>query len=234
MSNYYCTNSGVENENQQESCGCEQSGGGAPIHGCCCPCAEDFRKALGLLCSPRLQPLVDFAAFSFITDNYVLGTAIADTSAVPVSAAPSDNLTDPAARFTCGGDSCESLTVSGTLYPAVAASAPLTTSVTQAALCQLDAITFDASDIDEGAAANFQTLSQRLGQCLRPQKPQECTSVAEALTSAAAVRASTITAGPLVVENSTIIGQLGNVLVMANAASNRFYLICANKVGVIG
>lgn len=197
----------------------------------CCPCGEDFREALSLICCPQLQGLIDTAAYAFITDNFVLGTPIA---AAPAGTAPADNLTAPAATYVCGGDNCESLTVSGALYPTTVDGAALGTIVTQVALCRLDAISFDAADTGEGTAANFQVISQFLGQRLRPKRPQECTSVAEALTSAAAVRASTLTAGPLVVQNSAILGQVGNVLVMANATDTRFYFICADKVDFMG
>lgn len=174
---------------------------------------------------------MDTATFAFVTDNYILGTPI---GAAPDGTAPSDNLTAPAATFVCGGDNCESLTVSGTLYPATPDGAALATLVSQVALCRLGAIAFDATETGDGATANFQTISQFLGQRLRPKKPQECTTIAEALTGAAAVRASTVTVGPLVVQNSAIIGRVGDVLVMANSTDNRFYFICANKVDFMG
>ena len=69
---------------------------------------------------------------------------------------------------------------------------------------------------------------------LRSKKPQACTNLADALTNAAAIRASTVTTGPLIVQNSTILGQLGDILVMANSTDNRFYLICANKIDFMG
>ena len=209
---------------------CAQSNN-EPQHSCCCPCAENFRTALELICCPHLQGLVDTASYAFITENYVLGTPIA---AAPAGTAPADNLTDPAATYVCGGDNCESLTVSGTLYPTTVEGAALGTIVTQVALCRLSAIAFEASAADEGATANFQTISQFLGRRLRPRKPQDCTGLAEALVSASAVRASTLTAGPLVVQNSAILGKIGDVLVMANATDNRFYFICADKVDFMG
>lgn len=229
MSNYFCTNSG------RDCCGCpppcpppQQQ---PPAAGC--PCAEYFRKALDLLCSPRLRPLVNFAAFTFVTDYYVLGSGL---EAPTVGTVPDDNLTAPAGSYVCGGDSCESLTVSGLLYPSQPDATPTEVTVTQVALCRLNAIVFDAAaDTVDPTTDNFQTLSQSLGQLLRPQKPQDCgSSLADALTSAAAVRASTVTSGPLIVQNSTIIGQLGDLLVMANSTDSRFYLICANKIDFMG
>ena len=235
MNNYFCTNSGFDcNCQPQQSCqNCQpcQPCQEQTQTSCCCSCKEDFRKALELICCPQLQGLVDTASFAFVTDDYVLGTPI---SAAPAGTTPADNLTDPAATYVCGGDNCESLTVSGTLYPTTVEGAALGTVVTQVALCQLDAISFDASDAGDGTDANFQTISQFLGQLLRPRKPHDCTCVADALASAAAVRASTVTVSPLVVQNSTILGQIGSVLVMANATDNRFYFICADKIAFFG
>lgn len=249
MNNYFCTNTGRDCNcppqppcppqqmpcpPQQPPCPpqqCQSCNEPQPQHGCCCPCAENFRTALELVCCPQLQGLIDTATYSFITENYVLGTPIA---AAPDGTAPGDNLTEPAATYVCGGDNCESLTVSGALYPTTVDGAALGTIVTQVALCRLSALSFDASATEEGAAANFQTISQFLGQRLRPKKPQDCTSLAEALVSASAVRASTLTAGPLIVQNSAILGKIGNVLVMANATDNRFYFICADKVDFMG
>lgn len=236
MSNYFCTNSG-----RDCGCACPPPCPPQPPQPPCpqeppvtgsCPCAADFRRALDLLCGPQLRSLVDFNTFAFVTDYYVLGTALAATTA---GTAPDDNLDAPAGSYVCGGDSCEALTVSGTLYPPEVGGTALASTVTQVALCRLNAIAFDAAAGTDGtAAANFQTLSQTLGQLLRPRKPQDCVSIADALTNAAAVRASTITAGPLVVANSTIIGQLGDILVMANSTDNRFYFVCANRIDFMG
>lgn len=237
MNNYFCTNSGRDcncpppQQQPCQNCPPQPCPEPQPQRSCCCSCGEDFRRALDLICCPQLQGLVDTAAFSFITDNYVLGTPISEA---PAGTAPADNLTDPAATFICGGDNCESLTVSGTLYPTTVGGAALATIVTQVALCRLLAISFDAADTGDGAEANFQIISQILGQRLRPEKPQECTSIVEALTSAAAVRASTLTVGPLIVQNSAILGQVGDVIVMANATDDRFYFICADKVEFMG
>ena len=224
MSNYLCTNSGRD-------CGCPapcppQPGPSEP-HGC--PCSEDFRRVLDLLCSPRLRTLIQFNSFAFVTDFYILGSALA---APPAGTAPGDNLDTPAGSFVCGGDSCEALTVSGSLYPPIVGATALTTTVTQVALCQLNAISFDAAE--DTAGTNFQTISQTLGQLLHSKKPQACTNLADALTNAAAIRASTVTTGPLIVQNSTILGQLGDILVMANSTDNRFYLICADKIDFMG
>lgn len=240
MSNYFCTNSGRDC-NCQPPCPqpCQQPNP-QPCQQACpqpsspyCPCSEDFRQALDLLCSPRIQPLVDFNTFAFVTGHYVLGSAL-DT--LVAGTAPGDNLATPAGSYVCGGDSCEALTVSGLLFPTEVGATALEATVTQVALCRLYAIAFEAATDagGDGSESNFQSISQILGQLLRPKKPQDCSNLADALANAAAVRTSTVTAGPLVVENSTIIGQLGDILVMANSTDNRFYFICANKIDFMG
>lgn len=228
MSNYFCTNNGCQPPCPQPCPPTPQTDSCA-----CCSCGEDFRRALSLLCSRQIQPLVNFAAFAYITDYYVLGTAL---TAPIAGTAPADNLDAPTGTYVCGGDSCETITVSGALYAPTTGSTALAAIVTQAALCRLKAIAFDALAIDGDPTANFQTISQLLSQLLRPQKPQDCcgTSMADAMTNAAVVRASTVVAGPLVVENSTILGQVGNVLVMANATDSRFYFICADDIDFVG
>ena len=35
-------------------------------------------------------------------------------------------------------------------------------------------------------------------------------------------------------ENSTILGQMGDILVIANSTDSRFYFICANKIDFMG
>lgn len=226
LSNYFCTNSGSCNP-----CQPPQPPKPPVPPSRSCPCGEDFRRLLELLCGQQLRSLVDFSSFAFVSDFYVLGTALAATTG---GTAPADNLGAPAANYVCGSDNCETVTVSGTLYaPSVGATA-LEATVTQAALCRLTAIAFGAAGDSDTVAANFQSVSQIFSQLLRTCRPQECGSMGEALTNAAAIRASTVAAGPLIVENSVILGQLGNILVMANSTNNRFYFLCADKIDFIG
>ncbi len=231
MNNYFCTNNGCVPCQGQQPCPPQQQ----PCPSPCqpeppqkpvCPCSDDFRQLLNLICSETLRPLVDFATFAFVTDFYVLGSAL---EALTAGATPADNLATPAATYVCGSDNCGTISVSGLLYPPETGGTALTPTVTQVALCRMKALAFAASATDD-AAANFQTISQTLGQALRPARPKPCNSLVDALTGAAAVRTSTVVAGPLVIANSAIIGQLGDVLVMANSTDNRFYFICANQI----
>ena len=45
---------------------------------------------------------------------------------------------------------------------------------------------------------------------------------------------ATLAAGPLLVENALVLGQLGKLLVLANSTDGRFYLVCADKIDFIG
>lgn len=184
---------------------------------------------LNLLCCQNLSAAVNFNAFVFFSDYYVLGSTLSGPAG---NTGPSDNIAKPAASYLCGGDGCETITVSGSLYAPVPNAEALPSVVTQAALCSLKAISFDAAGGDPN---NFQLISQTLTQMLRPcHTPPCCPCLATALTSAASSRTATIAAGSLVVENGTILGQLGNVLVLSNSTDNRFYLICANAIDFIG
>lgn len=225
MSNYFCTNSGNCNP-----CPPQQPPK-PPAPPTACPCGEDFRRLLELLCGQQLQSLVNFSSFAFVSDFYVLGTALTTPAG---TTAPGDNLDAPAASYVCGGDNCETVTVSGILYAPTVGATALEATVTQAALCRLSAIAFGAAGDGDTAAANFQSIRQIFSQLLRSRRPQECCSIGDALTNAAAVRASTVAVGPLIVENSVILGQLGNILVMANSTDNRFYFLCADKINFIG
>lgn len=238
MSNYFCTNSGrdcnfCQQDCQQQSHECCQQ----QSHECCqqseCPCGEEFRHALDFLCDSALRSLIDFDAFAFLTDFFLLGTSL---QATICGTAPDDNLNDLNGSLVCGGDSCETIQVSGPLHYPIPNTAALNASISQVVLCQLNAIAFDAASTGDGQESNFQTIRHTLSRLLKPRHDQDCccSSIAEALTSAAAVRTTTLTAGPLLVKNAAILGQIGDILVLANSADYRFYLVCANKIAFLG
>jgi hypothetical protein len=219
LNNYFCTQNGCA------PCAPQQP------QTCRCACGQNYRQLLDRLCCDGLRPLIDFSSFAFVSDHYVLGSAL---TTLPDGSAPGDNLAAPLGTYVCGSDTSETVTVSGLLYPPDITGTALTATVTQAVLCRIKAIAFDALAVDGDAAPNFQTISQTLSRFLRPNRPPECGSMIDALTGAAAIRTSTVAAGPLIVENSAILGQLDNVLVMANSTDNRFYFICADQIDFIG
>ena len=121
LSNYFCTNSGCNSCQLQPVCPPE-----APR----CACGDDFRKLLHLICGSQLRPLINFAAFAVVSDFYILGTTL---DAPVAGTAPDDNLAAPAGTYVCGSDSCETVTVSGSLYaPEVGGTALATASTSSA------------------------------------------------------------------------------------------------------
>lgn len=224
MNQHYCTTGGCDcpTPRQQPCQTCPTEAASR------CSCADDFRTLLGILCGPQLRGLIDFAAFGFVTDSYLLGITLIEPT---VGTTPGDNLAGLTGTYVCGSAGCDAVAVSGELALAAVGAAPAALPVTQVALCRLDAIAFTVSGVVE---TNFQTVSQTLSQLLEPRKPNCCDTVAGSLLGAAAARTATVTAGPLAVYNSVVLGTLGDVLVLANSTDSRFYLVCADKIGFIG
>lgn len=219
--NNYCTNGGCR------SC--------PPANCCDCPCGKDLHRALGLLCCAQLQPLINFDAFAFVSGYYILGSA---TTTLTVGTAPSDNLDAPAGSYVCGGNSCSTASVSGAVY-SPAGTAATGSTVSLASLCAATAVAFDAAPATATAtqAENFQAARQLLSQLLRPQPhPSDCCTEGSLLNSltTAAQQTVSLAAGPLLLENAAVLGELGSVLVLANSTDFRFYLVCANKIDFIG
>lgn len=228
MNQHYCTTGGCDCPTPRpQSCqSCNQ-----PEPTARCGCADDFRTLLGIICGPQLRGLVDFTAFGFITDQFLMGTTLEDPT---VGTVPGDNLAGITGSYVCGSAGCDAIAASGDLALAAVGATPVAVPVTQVALCRLDAIAFSVNG-DEDAAANFQTLTQTLGQLLEPRKNTCCSdTVAGSLLGAAAARSATVTAGPLAVFNAAVLGTLGDVLVLANSTDLRVYFVCADKIAFIG
>ena len=227
MNQYYCTTGGRE---------CPPCGHPNPPpqpQPTRCACADAYRALLDLLCSPRLTGLINQSAFAFIGSDYLVGAST--TPITPSEAAPNDNLSALSGSFTCG-NGCDTIAAAGDLSAAAAGSEPAAIGITQGVLCNLSAIAFDALATDTTQTANFQTISQVLSQALHPNSAQlPCpASGAGTLLRSAAARTVTLTAGPLVLRGVTVLGELGDVLVLSNSADNRFYLVCADTIGFFG
>ncbi len=202
-----------------------------PPQPCGCPCGDSFRQALDLLCSQQFYGLVDFGAFAFISDYYLLGASV---EAPAGGSAPGDNLTALSATYRCGSCGCETAAASGQLFPPTVGGLAQAGTVSQAALCRLTAVAFDAADdASLTSTANYQAILQIFNQMLRPSSPQTCVSIADSLT-AGVTHTATLAAGPLLVENVLVLGQWGKLLVLANSTDERFYLVCADKIDFIG
>ncbi|HCO61943.1 MAG TPA: hypothetical protein DIT49_00270, partial [Clostridiales bacterium] len=96
----------------------------------------------------------------------------------------------------------------------------------------------------EATTRNFRCLKQLLAQRLTPCNQRcgtcACNCDCEGCCCAAGVlgvlgdnnlsRRVTLAAGTLVVRNVTLLGTLGNVLVLANDTDQRIYFVCATQV----
>ena len=216
--------------------------------GCCCK--QSFRAALQLLCSSRIADLVNFNAAAFLTDSYLAGTTQTTAPTTP-STTPSDNLNTPTGSFLRFSPcTCDLLDIDAQVNTPPAASAGIT--ATQVSLCQLAAVVLQAAEgtaegnltAAEATTRNFRCLKQLLAQRLTPCNQRcgtcACNCDCEGCCCAAGVlgvlgdnnlsRRVTLAAGTLVVRNVTLLGTLGNVLVLANDTDQRIYFVCATQV----
>lgn len=234
----------------EASCPCSQNQPVTPeVEPDCC-CKASMAEALRLLCSERLAELVDFNAFFFLTDSLAVGSPLS------VPGADTDNITTPTAtleRFSpCN---CDLLDVNGTAYFAV----PGTTSVAmeavdQLTLCSLKAVAFQILEADcprDCGDSNYDRAVRAIRRAIRAEggstgacgtcgahcNCDDCccaAGIVRELSTRNLSRMATLTAGPLVLQNVTVLGSLGSALVLADEALSRFYLVCANAVEAIG
>ena len=171
---------------------------------------------------------------------------------------PSDNLgklTGSFRRFApC---TCDLLDIDAGLY--TAGGKPCGFTANQVSLCQLDAVVIQgAGAAAKGglfageAAKDFRCLCDRLAQRLGPAGDvcgqgscacscacdgRDCCCAAGLLDTLARNNLSrrvSLTAGLLVLRNVTLLGAVGNVLVLCNDADCRLYFVCVNSVQFVG
>ena len=186
------------------------------------------------------------------------GTAENTTVGTPVlTVTPADNLGTLAGSFRRFAPyNNDLLDISADLYSATGTVVGLT--ATQVSLCELDAVVIQgAAAAAEGeltaaevAARNFQFVRQLLSQRLNPCggcgqdypcacacDSRDCCCAAGLLSTLAQNNLSrrvSLAAGLLVLQNVTLLGSVGNVLVLSNDADNRLYFVCVNSVQFIG
>lgn len=213
----------------------------------CLCCKLSLRDALKLLCCGGISELVNYDAFAFLTEASVIG-------ATPVALAETDTdnlgtLTGTFRRFSAC--SCDTIDIAGTVLT------PFGTAIdaSGASLCALSAIVFDllpapAPDPDAAFPADTDALRYRRVRELL-QKQLSCTSdpcgacrcqcdcsddcccaegILNTLSGASLSARTTLTAGLLAVRGVTVLGTVGNVLVLANETLRRFYFVCAAKI----
>lgn len=234
------------------SCPCgggNHGGSNGGEEGCTC-CKASMRQALRLLCSNQISDLLDFDGFAFVTDDLVVG-------AQPVTMGPmaKDNLSELSGTFRRFSPcNCDLIDIEGTAYGPFGS----LIEVDQATLCSLSAIVFQ---VTEGASApcscdclntrearyrrvrdllqcELNTFSRACGECVCH---CDCTDdcccaegVLAALSGLSLNKRATLIAGLLALRNVTVLGTIGNVLVLGNDEEYRFYFVCANKVEMLG
>lgn len=259
MNEYFCTGA-HQRPGANQSCGCNQNSGrddrqgsgnpgcnpcpAEPIHGNReqdCPCRRGLVQALQMLLRSGLSTLVDFQAFAFITDDFLVGT----TFVAPTTCAPAyDNLATPFtgsfSRFTpCA---CDYIDVTG---PVSLPTEPTCTGLTAGRLnlCDITAISFgvtgdDATTITENyqqARRIFQTLLQPGCQNPCPPYPDPCDEpcrcdCGEMDNIGGSV---SLVADGLVLGNVTVLGNIGKLLVLANDTDQRFYFVCSDEAAIV-
>ena len=172
---------------------------------------------------------------------------------------PSDNLgklTGSFRRFApC---TCDLLDIKAKLYTAAEKSCGFTAN--QVSLCHLDAVVIQGAGAaakgdlfaGEEAERNFRCLCDRLAQRINPAGDvcaqgscpcscacdgRDCCCAAGLLSTLAQNNLSrrvSLTAGLLVLKNVTLLGTVGNVLVLCNDADERLYFVCVNSVQFVG
>ena len=206
-----------------------------------CCCKASMAEALRLLCDPTLASLVDFDAFFFLTDSLAIGGAL------NVPTTTTDNLAAISASFRRFSPcNCDLLDVGGTAYFANPGSASVALAdVDQVSLCAVRAVAFQLSPAEDDPATTaaccepYQVALRSIrraiqaeggsttacGTCAAHCDCDNCccnAGILAELSTRNLSRLATLTAGPLVLQNVTVVGSLGSVLVLTDEDSERF------------
>ena len=152
--------------------------------------------------------------------------------------------------------SCDLLDIDAQLYTPGGKSCSF--AANQVSLCELDAVVIQGAagcpegelTADEAAARNFRCLrtllAQRLNPCGDPCAQSCCSCACDGRDCCCAAgllstlaqnnlsRRVSLAAGLLLLQNVTLLGTVGNVLVLANDTDKRLYFVCVNSVQFIG
>lgn len=224
------------------ACGCAS----ADDDGDKCCCKASMAEALQLLCGETMGSLVDFDAFFFLTDALALGSPLF------IPGDDIDNIRMPTAslrRFSpCN---CNLLDVDGTAYFTIPGfDGVALETVNQLSLCAIKAIAFQIASSCDGECEDsayrravrtirraIQSEGGSTGNCGAYCDCDDCCCASGVLTELATrnlSRTATLTVGPLVLQNVTVLGSVGSVLVLASEELERFYFVCTNAVETLG
>ena len=243
MNDYFCTGSPRPCP-EQEACSAPpprpQPEPPAPPRPESCASRGGFVQALQMLLRTGLSALVDFQAFAFVTEDFLVGDSlIAATPAVTAYDNLAATLAGSFNRFSpCA---CDFIDVTGTVYLPTATAADAVTGLTASRLnlCDLTAVAFGVEpDAPEATTTNFaaaRSLMQRLlqGPCRPdcPPYPDPCEEQCHCHCNADDFLGGSVSlvADSLLLANVTVLGKVGGVLVLANEADSRFYFVCAEN-----
>lgn len=219
-----------------------------PLPTCCCKAS--MVEALRLLCGSELAALVDFDAFFFLTDSLAVG------SPLNVPCSKPDNIECPEASFRRFSPcNCDLIDVDGDAYFAIPGdSCTALEDVEQLSLCSVKAVAFDLNDPEcpetcENAV--YRRAARLLRRAIRSEDGttgscapcgahcdcDDCCCDEGLLTELATRNLSrqvTLTVGPLVLQNVTVLGSVGSVLVLASEEEQRIYFVCVSQVEALG
>jgi len=213
------------------------------------------------LCDQQISSLLDFDATAFLTDTYSAGAALEPPSRSGShcpSDMPTDNLPDTLTgtfrRFS--PNNCDLIDVDAAVFNA---DGDEVFTATQLSLCHLDAVVIQGAaataegdfNATEATARNFRCVRSRLARRLNPCDDScspvcscscvcdsgDCCCAAGLLATLAQNNISrrvSLVAGLLVLTGVTLLGTVGNVLVLSNDTDNRLYFVCVNSVQFIG
>lgn len=234
----------------EKFCPCSHRPAPQPSQDCCCKRA--MAEALRLLCDPLLAELVDFNTFFFLTDSLTVGGALTVPSP---STTPADNIESAEASFhrfsPCNNDLLE---IDATAYFATPLDDVIALEdVDQLSICALKAVAFeliDLEDTEENSSAYRRAIralrrtldseggdTSACGSCAAHCDTHDCCCTSGVLNELSArnlSRVATFTAGPLVLQNLSVLGSLGGALLLGNETLRRFYLVCAETIEALG
>lgn len=219
-----------------------------PLPTCCCKAS--MVEALRLLCGTELASLVDFDAFFFLTDALSVGGALTVPGEGP------DNIEELDASFRRFSPcNCDLIDVDGTAYFATpCATCTALEDVEQLSLCSVKAVAFDLEDPECPETcedAVYRRATRLLRRAIRSEDGttgscapcgshcdcDDCCCDEGLLTELATRNLSrqvTITVGPLVLQDVTVLGSVGSVLVLASEEEQRIYFVCVSQVEALG
>ena len=225
----------------------------APLPTCCCKAS--MVEALHLLCGTELADLVDFDAFFFLTENLSVGGYLTVPGGSP------DNISGLDASFRRFSPcNCDLIDVDGARYFTDPGSATAALdAVDQLTLCSVKALAFGLTDPDcpeDCPDAVYRRTLRAIRRAIRAEGGEisscatcggngatphcdcdDCCCDSGILTELASrnlSRLATLTAGDLILQNVTVLGAVGSVLILADDSLERIYFVCVSQIEALG